>query len=120
MEPLSGIYAICNHSTGAVYIARALHIQRRWQEHVVALTRGRHRHGALQAAVARVGLRALGLIILERVDLHDATVAFRAQRLRFWLGTSEREWCARARLAGITLYNDRVGYWRRQADKGAG
>jgi len=118
VEPLGGIYAICNHPTGEAYIARALHIQRRWQEHVVALTRGRHRHGALQDAVDLSGLLALGLIILERVDLCDATVAFRAQRLRFWLGTGEREWCAR--LAGITLYNDRVGYRRRKADKGAG
>ena len=46
------------------------------------------------------------MIILERVDLLDTTAAKRAQRLRFWLGTSEREWCARARTAGIILYND--------------
>ncbi len=113
---LTGIYAIYNHATGEAYIGRSLHIAARWQSHLVALQSNRHNNKARQAAHVVYGSSAFGLVILERVNIPNELRGVSGLRQSsFGLDRIEQAWCARARAAGIVLYNDQVGKGRRKA-----
>lgn len=99
------IYAICNHVTGEAYIGQTVRWHARWRQHRTALRAGVHTNPALQAANDQDGLGAFGVVILDRV----------ASPGLIWRNRIERGWCARARAAGIALYNDQVQRGRRKA-----
>lgn len=114
MATISGIYAICNHATGAAYIGHSRDIARRWATHCATLVVGGHSNCALQAAWDRDAM-VFGLVILERVPIVEQAGGL------FWFDLArprmelERSWLARARAADITLYNDQVQRGRRKA-----
>lgn len=104
------IYAIGNHVTGEAYIGQTVRWHARWRQHRTALRAGVHTNPALQAANDQDGLGAFGVVILDRVASLDG----RYPGL-IWRNRIERVWCARARAAGVVLYNDQVGKCRRRA-----
>ncbi len=103
------IYAITNHVTGDAYIGQTVRWHMRWRQHRAALQVGAHTNPALQAAHDRDGLQAFGLVVLARVPSPDGRYPG-----VIWRNVIERAWCARARSAGVVLYNDQVGRGRRK------
>ena len=101
------VYAICNLATGEAYIGESTSVPARWEQHCSALRRGRHHNRAMQATWSRDGELSFGLFLLECVEFPSCITTAR-QRNRH-----ERHWQARARAAGVALYNDQVG--RRRA-----
>jgi len=104
---VSGIYAIHNVQTGEAYIGQTANIAGRFVNHRWNLARGTHTSRALQEAWDADGPGAFGLVILERVGNGWPSKGVRRSRELIWL--------ARARAAGIALYNDQVGRGRREA-----
>lgn len=102
MALMTTIYAICNHVTGEAYIGESSEPRVRWYQHRYTLQRGCHSNKSLQAAYAASGEGSFGLVILERIPNPECKGAP-------WKTAHERRWCARARAAGIVLYNDQVG-----------
>lgn len=98
-----GIYAICNTVTGEAYIGRTSVLDDRWKAHRAVLRRGQHPNTPLQMAWQRDGAAAFTLVTLERIESSD----------HYAMADRERYWLARARAAGVRLYNDQVG--RRRA-----
>ncbi len=115
MEAISGVYAICNHVTGECYVGHSRDIARRWAGHRATLVSGCHSNPALQAAWDRLGLEGFGLAILEHTEPVGVLTRFASWDARRPRMLIEARWLARARLAGIVLYNDQVGHRRRAA-----
>jgi len=97
VDAISGIYAICNHATGEIYIGQSRRIAQRWAEHRIALLSTRH------------GNAALGLVVLERTTEAVPENLYRAWDLERPRQDRGAFWCARARVAGVALYNDQLG-----------
>jgi len=104
------VYAICNTQSGAAYIGQSQYPLRfRWSGHHTLLQRGKHHNGLLQKAWDIDGLSSFVLVVLERFGV-DGEGLTHLQRNHY-----ERRWLARARAAGIVLYNDQVGRGRKEA-----
>ncbi len=115
MATISGIYAICNHTTGEAYIGQSRRMSHRWEEHRKALHAARHGNAALQAAWDSNGMASFGLVVLEQTTEMVPDNCVQAWDLERSRQTREAFWLARARAAGIVLYNDQVGRWRKRA-----
>ncbi len=102
MESISGIYAICNTKTGEAYVGMARYFMMRAKDHRSALDRGVHHNRALQAAWTTDGATVFTLLLLRRYTWRELPLA-------------EKRWLARARVAGVVLYNDQVRRGRKQA-----
>lgn len=99
MSRVACVYAICNTATGEAYIGLTGDLSQRWNGHRAALRHGRHYLQRLQEAWGRDGEGVFGLVILERLGV-DAVAPLDPAYFRL-----EREWQARARFAGVQLYN---------------
>jgi len=73
-QPCCGIYAITNKVTGRRYIGRSIDIGRRWQAHLLGLSRGRHYNIHLQRAWLRYGDQAFVFSVIETVDDPDRLI----------------------------------------------
>lgn len=107
-------YAIVNHRTSEAYVGVTNSPSTRYGMHFAALRRRNHHNQALQAAYDRNGDAAFGLLLLERWNFNGPDDGDRARYEQCAEGDREAFWMARARAAGIVLYNDQVGRGRRK------
>jgi len=109
----AGIYAICNHRRGEANVGQSRQIGRRWSQHRRDLVGDRHQNPALQIAWRRDRVCSFGLIVLERCTEDRVSNPLDLERYARARRCREAYWLARARAAGVALYNDQVG--RRKA-----
>jgi hypothetical protein len=81
----------------------------------MSLVGGYHHNEALQLAWDCNGPTSFGLLFLERTPEEYPRGSHDYSRHRTERIFLERRWLARARLAGIVLYNDQVGRGRKEA-----
>lgn len=66
-EVIKGIYCIENKIDGKMYIGQSFNIQRRWQEHIKMLNKGKHHNRFLQRAWDKYGEDNFDFYIVEQL-----------------------------------------------------
>lgn len=78
---MQGVYCITCTGNGRTYVGSARDVERRWNEHVAALTRKRHENKYLQNAFNKYGVGAFRLSVLEVVSEESELIA----REQWWI-----------------------------------